>query len=150
MLNRTLEHLVKRMQRTDLVRVPGSEMSILARAPDSFCKRNCALRVSIAAVTALRTSFSSLPTTGFSSLRERFHLLAPRGNAAAASEIFHSRGLERLLVSRGFDFAQRFVAELFEWMGHSRKVKLLRRLHRYNGKRRPREGRARHLTSNEF
>src|SRR5213592_1005129 len=51
-------------------------------------------------------------------LRERFHLLAPRGNAAAAPEIFHARGFERLLVSRGFDLAQRFVAQLFEWVSH--------------------------------
>src|SRR5207249_1851136 len=43
-------------------------MSILASAPDSFCERNCCTRMSIAAVTALRTSLSSLPTIGFSCL----------------------------------------------------------------------------------
>ena len=49
---------------------------------------------------------------------ERFHLLAPGRDAAAASEIFYARRLERLLVGRCFDFAQGFVAQLFEWMAH--------------------------------
>src|SRR5207248_11288625 len=43
-------------------------MSILASAPVSLCDRNCCARMSIATVTAFRTSLSSLPTTGFSSL----------------------------------------------------------------------------------
>src|ERR1700719_199816 len=47
-------------------------MSILASAPDSFCDRKSAVRDSIAAVMAVRTSLSSLPTTGFSSLESDF------------------------------------------------------------------------------
>ncbi len=53
---------------------------------------------------------------------ERFHLLAPGGNAPAAAEVTHARGLERLLVRRGIDLAQRFGAQLFERVGHERNV----------------------------
>src|ERR1700675_1303859 len=45
---------------------------------------------------------------------QRFHLLAPRGNAAATAEIADTHSLERLLGGRGIDFAQRAVAQLFE------------------------------------
>src|SRR5207249_12182725 len=53
-------------------------------------------------------------------LCQHFHLLAPRGNAAALSEIFYAYGLERLLVRRGTDSAQRFIAELFVRVRHGR------------------------------
>src|SRR6266513_1162352 len=51
-------------------------------------------------------------------LRERFHLLAPGGNAAAASEIFHSCGLERLLVVGVVYFSQCGRSKIFKWMRH--------------------------------
>ncbi|HAK07117.1 MAG TPA: hypothetical protein DCO65_07650 [Spartobacteria bacterium] len=41
---------------------------------------------------------------------ERFHSIAPRGNAAVASEIAHAHGLERLRIGRRFNFAQSSVA----------------------------------------
>ncbi len=51
-------------------------------------------------------------------LAERFHLLAPNGDAAAAAEIADAQRFERLLVRRRGDLAQRGVAEFFERMGH--------------------------------
>src|ERR1700693_1159819 len=41
---------------------------------------------------------------------ERFHLLAPRGNASAAAEIFYPGGFERLRVARISNLAQGGVA----------------------------------------
>ena len=60
------------------------------------------------------TSFSSFPTTGRSSLRERFHLFAPCRDAAAASEIADAHGFERLLVRNSRDFRQRGGAQFVE------------------------------------
>ena len=41
---------------------------------------------------------------------ERFHLLSPRRNAAAAPEVTNANGLERFLVRGCADFAQRALA----------------------------------------
>ena len=49
-------------------------------------------------------------------LGERFHLLAPGRNGAAAAEIFQPGSFERPLVARGFDLAQGVVAQLFQRM----------------------------------
>ncbi len=51
-------------------------------------------------------------------LAERFHLLAPSRDAAAAAEITDAHRVERLLVRRRGDLAQRGVAEFFERVGH--------------------------------
>ena len=45
---------------------------------------------------------------------ERFHPLAPFGDAAAFSEIFYPDAFERFLVARSFNLAQRVIAQLFQ------------------------------------
>ena len=45
---------------------------------------------------------------------ERFHPLAPFGDAAALAETFYPDAFERFLVARSFNLAQRVVAQLFE------------------------------------
>ena len=45
---------------------------------------------------------------------ERFHPLAPFGDAAAFAEIFYPDDFERFLVARSFNLAQRIIAQLFE------------------------------------
>src|SRR4029453_14242246 len=47
---------------------------------------------------------------------ECFHPLAPRGNAAVAPKITHAHSVQRRLLARITNFAQRFVSELFERM----------------------------------
>ena len=49
---------------------------------------------------------------------ERFHSIAPRGNAPVASEIAYAHGLERLRIAGGVDLAQGRFAKLFEWVAH--------------------------------
>src|SRR6516162_3572943 len=44
---------------------------------------------------------------------ERFHPLAPFGDAAAFTEIFYADAFKRLLVACGFNLAQRVIAQLF-------------------------------------
>ena len=51
-------------------------------------------------------------------LGERFHLLTPRRNAAAAAEIFYPRGFERLLVGGGIYFCQRSYLEILKRVRH--------------------------------
>jgi hypothetical protein len=94
--------------------VPGNETSILPSASDSFWERKFAARDSSAAVTALRTSLSNFPNDRLFIFAERFHPLAPSGDAAAFAEKLYARGLERLFVRRRTDLAQRVVAQLFE------------------------------------
>ena len=45
-------------------------------------------------------------------------MLAPGGDAAAAPEIFHARGFERVLVNRGLDVTQGALTQLFERVSH--------------------------------
>ena len=45
---------------------------------------------------------------------ERFHPLAPFGDAAALAEIFYPDAFERFLVARSFNLAQRVIAQLFQ------------------------------------
>ena len=45
---------------------------------------------------------------------ERFHPLAPFGDAAAFSEIFYPDAFKRFLVARSFNLAQRVIAQLFQ------------------------------------
>ena len=52
-------------------------------------------------------------------LPERFHLFAPGGNASAASEIANADSVERRFVVHFRNFAQRGVAQFFEWVRHS-------------------------------
>jgi hypothetical protein len=51
---------------------------------------------------------------------ERFHPLAPFGDAAAFSEIFYPDAFKRFLVVRSFNLAQRIITQLFERVSHSR------------------------------
>ena len=51
---------------------------------------------------------------------ERFHPLAPLGDAPALAEIFYADAFERFLVSRSFNLAQRVIAQLFKRVNHSR------------------------------
>jgi len=51
-------------------------------------------------------------------LAERFHLLAPGRDGAAAPEIAHAHGVERFLVLRVSYFPQCFAAKIFQWMRH--------------------------------
>src|SRR5262245_13462348 len=45
---------------------------------------------------------------------ERFHPLAPFGDAAAFAEISYTNAFERSLVAGSFNLAQRVIAQLFE------------------------------------
>src|SRR5215472_9153716 len=45
---------------------------------------------------------------------ERFHPLAPFGNAAAFAEIFYTYAFNRFLIDRSFNLTQRVIAHLFE------------------------------------
>src|SRR4029450_7744599 len=47
-------------------------------------------------------------------LAERFHPLAPFGDAAAFAEILYTDAFERFLVARSCNLAQRVTAQLFE------------------------------------
>ena len=104
-LDRAIEHLRERMKTAQLGwRARQSEMSMLASAADFargaqffrgfFDRRGDGGARFVQQFADDRTLF----------FRERLHLLAPGGNAAAASEITDARGLERLLVRRGGDF----------------------------------------------
>src|SRR6516162_2457803 len=60
---------------------------------------------------------------------ERFHPLAPFGDAAGFAEILYTDTFERFLVARGFNLAQCVIAQLFERMHGFRES-----LDRYIGK----------------
>ena len=94
-------------------------MSILATAPDSFCERNWASARFDRGGDGVANFVEQFADDRLLFLGERFHLLAPDEMLPLRAEIFHSRGFERLLVSRGFDFAQRVIAQLFQRMAHS-------------------------------
>src|SRR4030095_12957144 len=54
---------------------------------------------------------------------ERFHPLAPFGDAAAFPEIFYPDAFERFLVARSFNLAQRVIAQLFKRVRHAYQLK---------------------------
>ena len=117
--DRAIEHLGEGMQAAELARRCRAGRCRCSRVRAFPSRREDASALcSIAAVTALRASLRSLPTTGRSSLRERLHPLGPGGDAAGAAEIADARGLERLLVGRCGDFSQRGVAQLFQLVRH--------------------------------
>src|SRR5438552_4367848 len=132
-LDRPLEHLRERMERADFVLRSGQRDVDLSERI-RFLLRSKLLRAQVDRGSDRTADFVEqfaddwLFFTG-----ERFHLLAPGRNAAAAAEIFHPCGFEGLLVARGFDLAQRVVSQLFEWV-HESGLKMLQELHGYNGK----------------
>src|SRR5205823_7410652 len=70
--DRTFPHLRERVQRADLVRRSRKGDVDLGKRARFFLYAELCVRASIAAVTALRTSLSSLPMIGFSSFASVF------------------------------------------------------------------------------
>ena len=82
------------MKRADLVRRAGQRDVDLAER-NRFFLRAKLFRARIDCRGNSGADFiEQLADNRFLLFRERFHLLAPRGNAAAAPEIFYARGFE--------------------------------------------------------
>src|SRR5262249_21902516 len=113
-LNSALVHLMKRMQRTNVVwrsrkrDVDAGERLRFFFGTNFFslllkCDRYGVARL-VEQLTDDRAFFFA----------ERFHPLAPLGDAAAFAEIFYTDDFERILIARSFNLAERVIAQLFK------------------------------------
>ena len=116
--DRAVEHLGERMKRADLVRRAGQGNVDLG-------ERACFLRRAQLFAGLLERGghggpdlVEQLADDRPLFFRERFHLLAPGGNAAAASEVADPRGVQRLFVRRSADLGEGRVAQFFERVRH--------------------------------
>src|SRR5438477_6158968 len=113
-LSSALVHLMKRMQRTNLV--------WRSRKRDVDARKRVALFLATGFFAALLERSSNgvarlveqLTNDRAFLFAERFHPLAPCRDAAALSEIFYADAFERFLVARSFNLAQRIIAQLFQ------------------------------------
>src|SRR5215471_10642245 len=112
--NSTLVHLVKRMQTTNVMwrswkrDVDARECIGFFFSTDflSLLLKRCSNGVArlIKQLTDARAFIFA----------ERFHPLAPFGDAAGFAEILYTDTFERFRVARGFNLAERVLAQLFE------------------------------------
>ena len=113
-LNPALEHLRERMQRANLVwRSRKRDVDARERFGFSFSTDFFAALVERSRNGVARLVEQLTDDRAFL-FAERFHLLAPFGDAAAFAEIFYADAFERFLVARSFNLAQRVIAQLFE------------------------------------
>src|SRR3982751_4632615 len=118
-LNSAFVHLMKRMQRTDLMR--------RSRKRDVDARQRIGFPLSTDFFSALVQRFADCVARLVEQLAderafvfgERFHPLAPFRDAAAFPEIFYSHAFQRLLLTRSVNVAQSVVAQLFERVSHS-------------------------------
>src|SRR5436190_15230586 len=114
-LNSALVHLMKRMQRTNVVWRCSRKRDVDAREGVGFLFGTDFFSALVKrcgnGITRLVEQFTDDRAFLFA---ERFHPLAPFGNGAAFAEIFYPDAFERFLVARSFNLAQRVIAQLFE------------------------------------
>src|SRR5262249_8669512 len=113
-LNSTLVHLMKRMQKTNVV-LRSRKRDVYTREPVGFFFSadfsSALVKRRSNGIPRLIEQFTDDRAFLFT---QSFHPLAPFGDAAAFAEIFHTNAFERSLVARSFNLAQRVIAELFE------------------------------------
>src|SRR4030095_9969175 len=113
-LNSTLVHLMKRMQITNLIwRSRKRDVDARKRIGFLFGTDSFSALVERCGngVARLVEEFTDDRAFVFA---QRFHPLAPFGDAAAFAEIFYTDGFERSLVARSFNLTQRVVAQWVE------------------------------------
>src|SRR5207249_2684649 len=113
-LNSALMHLMKRMQRTNLVwRSRKRDVDACERVGFLFSTNFFSALVKRRRNRVTRLVEQLTDDRAFL-FAERFHPLAPFGDGAAFAEIFYTDAFERSLVARSFNLAQRVIAQLFE------------------------------------
>src|SRR5262249_1146207 len=114
-LNSALVHLMEWMQRTAVVwRSRKGDIDARERAGFFFSTDFFSMLVK-RRVNRIARLVKQLTDDGAFLFAERFHPLAPFGDAAAFAEIFYADDFERFLVARSLNLAQRVIAQLFEW-----------------------------------
>ena len=107
-------HLMKRMQRTNVVwRSRKRDVDARERVGFFFSTNFFSALVKRCGNSIARLVEQLTDDRAFL-FAERFHPLAPFGDAAAFAEIFYTDAFERFLVARSFNLAQRVIAQLFE------------------------------------
>ena len=105
-LDRAVEHLGERMKRAEFAGVPGKRDVDVGQRARFFRARKLSAALLDRGGHGVARFVQQLADERTLFLAERFHLFAPGGDAAGASEITDADGFERLLVGRRGDFAQ--------------------------------------------
>ena len=98
--------------------VPGSEISILRERAGFLLRAKLLARAFDRRGDGGANFVEQLADDRLFLFGERFHLLAPGRNAAAAPRYFTRAASSACSSAGGFDLAQRVVAQLFQRMSH--------------------------------